>query len=332
MRIHNILKTAYPVLILGGLLIVFTHVAFAQIGNIGQLSAPSLDIIVHPNLPRAFETVSLEAKSYSANLNSLDMYWYSNEKIIDRGYGKKTASVTVGDIGSTTRISVIGKLNGVTVVEGSLVLRPSELIIATEADTTAPFWYRGRKLPAPRGNVRITAFPTLSGIYSSIDPARLLYTWQINGLESVELSAIGAQTYVLDLPKAPKAVTRVSVTASDPRGTYKAKSWVDVVAMDPHVALYSNRKESPARSAVSQKYSLLPGEKFGLIAQVYYFNKTSTLKYIWSSNQQIIPTNNANSALLTMPQASAQYNIVASVENEQNVFERATSRTILNIE
>ncbi len=310
------------------------RLTYAQFTNPTGLLVGQIQIITTPDQPAANTEVSLQAKSYSADLNAMDITWYANDKMITSGYGKRTATVTLGGVGSSTRIRVVGKMAGVVVIEGTTTIRPSEIHIILEADTTAPFWYMGRKLPAPRGVVRITAFPTLTGTYQNSSPKRLLYTWKVDGSDAVALSGIGASTYVFRLPKSPAETVRVQVSISDPRGTYSAQSSINVGSEKSRITVYSNQSHSIARKSVISSLSMRAGEKIGLIAIPYNVSTESVLEYSWDSSGKAIPNTGGagNTIQLSMPTTPTFYNITASFLNTHNVFERASSQLKLIVE
>ncbi|MEK7659663.1 MAG: hypothetical protein AAB343_00490 [Patescibacteria group bacterium] len=304
-----------------------------------QFGAPTvspgqIQIIATPTQSNANEAVTLEARSYAVNLNAMDIIWYADDKIVTSGYGLYSTTVTLGAIGSETRLRVVGRMSGALVAEGFITLRPANLVLVMEANSTAPFWYQGRKLPSPRGSVSITAFPTLAGIYASLSPNRLQYTWHVNNSGAIALAGVGKQTLRLPLPKAPTAVTRVQVTVTDPRGTYSATGFVHVIPEKPHVTLFSDQSHSRTRNAVSGTIQLRPDEKIGLYAEPFYIGNSGDHTFEWKSNGQKIPITGerGNTAVLTMPSVPAAYTITASVLNIQNAFERAMATLILRVE
>lgn len=332
----QIVNNTVRIISLSAILIVslFGHnVASAQTSNPSSVIAPQMQIIVSPELPKPNTQVSLEAKSYSVDMNALDITWYANGVVIASGYGLLKTSVKVGAIGSETRIRVIGRIAGATVIEGTSIVRPVELQLILEANSSSPFWFQGRKLPSPRGSVRITAFPSLAGSYASLTPKILLYTWQLDNSDAIALAGVGAQSFTLNLPKAPAAVTRVRVAVTDPRGTYSASSFINVVAEDPHLTVFTNRDTSMARSAAGTSVSAQPGEKLGLTAIPFYTGAQSTLTYRWTSNGQNIPNHNGmGRILLTMPSAPTDYTIAVLISNTTNAFESIKKTLSLRVE
>lgn len=314
-------------------LFFYAPLASAQFGA-PTATTGQIQIVATPAQPSANEVVTLEAKSFAVNLNAMDITWYANDKILTSGYGLHSTTVTLGSIGSETRIRVVGRMSGALVAEGSLTLRPASLVLIVESNSLAPFWYQGRKLPSPRGSVTVTAFPTLAGAYAALKPNRLQYTWHINNSNAVALTGVGKQTLHLPLPKAPTAITQVQVTVSDPRGTYSATGIVHVIPEKPHITLFSDQPHSRARNAVTGTIQLRPDEKIGLYAEPFYIGNSGEHVFEWKSNGQKIPITGArgNTALLTMPSIPAAYTITASISNIQNVFERALATLYLRVE
>ncbi|MEK7510610.1 MAG: hypothetical protein AAB582_00005, partial [Patescibacteria group bacterium] len=109
-------------LLLIALLALFIpQISQAQIGG-----AETLGVVVTPQYPRPYQTVSVRPESTLIDLAASQVTVSANGTVVSRGSGSTPVNVTVGAAGSLTTIRVTATSNGQTYSK-EVRIRPAEV-------------------------------------------------------------------------------------------------------------------------------------------------------------------------------------------------------------
>ena len=87
--------------------------SFAQQINLPFALSNELNVEINPKYPRPNEKTTIMLSLYSDNLNTANIAWYQDNKIVDSGIGKTSYTFTTGNVGQETLIEIqIKLLNG----------------------------------------------------------------------------------------------------------------------------------------------------------------------------------------------------------------------------
>ena len=90
--------------------VVLPLISLAQINvNVPFALSNELGVEIIPNYPRPNEPVFINLTLYTDDLNSADIGWYKNDKLVLNGKGKVNYSF-VGNVGEETKIEIRIKL------------------------------------------------------------------------------------------------------------------------------------------------------------------------------------------------------------------------------
>ncbi len=230
MRIYG--KMFVPLLVAS--LFFVTYPAHAQFDT-GQ----SLSIIVSPQNPRPYDTVTITPDSNAIDLIASLVTVSVNGKVVETGTGAQSIPVTIGGPGETTKISVTAKIGGASYTS-TVLLKPADVSLVIEpVSITHPF-YLGGGLVAPSGRVRIIALPDLRTTPNvRLNPSTLIYTWKLGDQILKGDSGIGRSMLVATAPVRYRDA-QVSVTVTNSDSTLVAQSATTISPVDPVSRVYHN--------------------------------------------------------------------------------------------
>lgn len=200
-------------------------------------STDALTISVSPQYPRPHDTVTVTPRSTSLNLAAGTVTISANGSIIEQGSGGRSASVTLGGPGSSTTIKVTAVVGGITYTS-EVTLRPTDVALVLEPQTTTHPLYAGAALVAPEGNVRIVAIPDFhSSNGTRLAPSSLVYTWKLSNRILTEDSGIGRSVLTARAPARYRNAD-VSVTVTTKDETVVGSASISVAPASPAVYAY----------------------------------------------------------------------------------------------
>lgn len=193
-----------------------------------------LSITATPSNPKAGEQVTLEAVSYSVDLYQSTLTWTQDGRVVTAGFGKTKITVTAPASGriSTIAVSVTG--TGISPVATSITLRPGSIDMLWEAvDSSAPPFYKGRRLLAPNGLFRIVAVPALGA------PQQSTFMWSRNNSTLASASGTGRSSVVLEHSILN---TQEKIGLSVTGGAFQGAGELSIVPRTPFVVGYQKRE------------------------------------------------------------------------------------------
>ena len=207
--------------------VVLPLISLAQINvNVPFALSNELGVEIIPNYPRPNEPVFINLTLYTDDLNSADIGWYKNDKLVLNGKGKVNYSFVAGNVGEETKIEIRIKLLSGTSFSKSFTLNPASIDLVWEANSYVPPFYKGKALHSRQGNLKIVAMPEFVKNGKRTAPENLVYEWS-NGVD-VYQSQNGYGKSVLILNGSILGQTdKIEVLVTDPVNNLVAEAfWI----------------------------------------------------------------------------------------------------------
>ncbi len=274
---------------------------FLYLQNLMHETQSALEIKTSPAYPGPQEEVLVSIESYHVNLNSSQIGWYLNGQLEKSGTGVKTFEFTTGNIGQSSRITmVVQTLDGFT-FEKEHVINPSEMDIVWEAQTYTPPFYKGKALYSHQSGITLTAIPTItnsSGV--KINPNNLIYKWTLNSSVLPNQSGYGKNTITLPGNTNLREIT-ITAEASTLDGTRSVKEEVVLNSNNPKTLIYERHPLYGLGFNKALKNFNMESQEINLKAVPYFFDNQEdhTVNYTWMMNNQIV-SSSGNPSLLTL--------------------------------
>lgn len=198
-------------------------------------SVEEVTLTLSPQYPRPYETVTATVGSTQINLAASTITISVNGKVI--ATGERSASFTVGGAGVRSLVQATAKDSAGTHAT-QISIFPEDVALVVEPSSSVPPFYRGAKLAASSGPVRVIAMPTFkTGAGAAVAPASLVYTWKFGDKILEAQSGIGKNVLTATAPvRYRDARITVTVTSQDQALVAQATSLLS--AVDPLVRIY----------------------------------------------------------------------------------------------
>ena len=261
-----------------------------------------LELIPRNPEPREFVEVSLNA--YSIDMSGASITWYVDGVRQPESDNEYSTNVLVGNLGSTVRVvaEIYRQGRPSLSVSKSIIAQTVDLII--EPQTSTPFFYKGKSLPAPDEEVRAVAVPhtTSSETYT--------YTWKLGQEVLGGNSTRGRNVVTFTMPRRE---TILSVTVTDATGARVGGRAIRLNPNNPEVYFY---EENPLRgmrqNAVLENLTLPQGSETTIHAGVYNLAADifeSDARLYWTLNDEKITTFNDSGRSLTLQNSGGAQNV-----------------------
>lgn len=230
----RMLKVPFMAVVVIGTLF-FAHTTHAQYST---QDAP-ISFILTPSYPRPYQQVTVSPRSSLIDLSASAVTISANGVVIQKGTGTQSASVTVGGSGEVTKItvSVLGP-DGRTYSTTNSV-RPADVALVVEPDTTTHPLYKGLPLVASEGLVRLVAIPDLRTTAKvAMDPSTLVYQWKLGSQVLTSASGIGRSVLVATAPVRYRDAV-ITLTVTSPDSAVVAEAQTTITPTDPIARIYS---------------------------------------------------------------------------------------------
>lgn len=313
----------------------------AQFENLGQIdirvkeSDVSLDM--EPLFPRPNERVSITINSFATNLDTANISYYIDGKLIKSGKGLKNFSLILGKQGTVSNLKIkMDLLDGYS-IEKNIAIKPSSVDLLWEADTYTPPFFKGKRQFSHQSIVKLVAIPHILQNGVEIPENKLLYKWSKDGEILGDRNGYGRNI----LKIATSLISRdmiVGVEVEDPETGFSAYNEVNLSPKEPFVVFY---KKDPLYGIQYQKAILstlpLTGQEIELVAVPYFFNTEENgtkIKYTWTINGSDIQDgeNRATRIFRKVGDVFGTSNVSIKVENLDKILQFGESTISVNFE
>jgi len=190
-----------------------------------------------PAYPQPGSTVTLVANSDTIDLVTSTMTVTVNGTTVYEG-NVSGVPITLAQTGSTVIKAILSTdLGDYT---QTLVISPQSVALIAEPLSSVPPLYPGKALIPAEGRVRFVAVASFYNTKGTLmDPAKLSYTWKIDGKTFSGLSGIGKSSIVADSPLEYRSRT-VDVTVKSQEGSLSGGDTFTFSSDKPTVRIYKN--------------------------------------------------------------------------------------------
>lgn len=309
-------------LVLGGLVLALP---------VRAVSPSSILVDVVPNNPNPNSNVNISLRSFAANLDSVQINWFVNDKNALSGVGEKSFSITTGASGSTTTVRVKVLLPDGE-IEKRVVLRPSSMVLLWQAnDSYVPPFYKGKALPVSASEIKIVAIPeikTASG--GMMNSKNMTYFWKKDYNNEQAASGYG-KNFFLYVNSFLEDSNTVSVEALTPDQKNQTEAGVSVSTVTPEIVFY---RQDPSlgtiwEQALSDNHQI-QGEEI-IVAAPYFISpgdiRRPDLVWNWSINDNLVEIQSVRKNVIPLKVdegVSGVSKLRLDIENKENIFQTAS--------
>ena len=307
--------------------IVLPNLSFAQINiNIPFALSNELGVEIIPNYPRPNEMTFMSLSLYTDDLNSADIAWYNNGKLVLSGKGETRYSFRLGKVGEESKIEIkIKLLSGASFVK-QFTLNPASIDLVWEANSYVPPFYKGKALHSRQGSLKIVAMPEFVKNGKRIASQNLIYEWG-NGVEAYQSQSGYGKNMIILNGSILGRTENIEVLVRDPVNNLVADGFIDITPVDPEIIFYENNPYYGHNFEQAITNFELKTTEVQVLAAPYYFSKeaTSNLKFDWQLNGFSVPgLINSRTAIFKKPEGeSGQSNISLNIENLNRILQQA---------
>ena len=316
--------------------IVLPNLSFAQINiNIPFALSSELGVEIIPNYPRPNEVTFMSLSLYTDDLNSADIAWYNNGKLVASGKGETRYSFRLGKVGEESKIEIkIKLLSGASFVK-QFTLNPASIDLVWEANSYVPPFYKGKALHSRQGSLKIVAMPEFVKNGKRIASQNLIYEWG-NGVEAYQSQSGYGKNMIILNGSILGRTENIEVLVRDPVNNLVADGFIDINPVDPEIIFYENNPYYGHMFDQGLSNFNLNTAEVQISAAPYYFSKerTGELKYDWRLNGIEVPSlSGSRTAIFRRPEDKrGQSNISLNIENQNRILQQADASLSMQFE
>ena len=245
-----------------------------------QVPAQGVGVLmeIFPESPGAFEDITVSLKSFSVDLDRVNIVWYVNGKEEKSGIGQKRIRVTLGDIGEPTAIRAVIRRGGGGIISTSRTVFPAETDILWQAiGVYTPPFYKGKALPASQALIRAVAIPHFKRGEPFRADSDAVYRWQLNGKYRTLNNQSGyGKRSVLFRKNLLLGGDDLSVEISDLGNSKFTVGSVFIPTYQPEIIIYENRPLlGISYNRAADADVRVPAGEISLVAEPYFASVVS---------------------------------------------------------
>jgi len=314
--------------------IILPITSSAQSINLPNAFLNELAIEITPTYPKPNELVLVDLSLNTGDLNTANISWYQDNKLVLDGIGEKRYSFTTGPVGKETTIEIIIKLSDGVSFSKSFTVNPTSVDLVWEANSYVPPFYKGKALHPTQGSLKVVAIPEIIKNGKKANPQNLVYKWS-NGINVYQNQNGYGKNYIIFSGSLIGIEEKISVLVTDPISGLSTHGYINIYPTDPEIVFYEN---SPYYghifdSAIASSFNLKTGE-VQILATPYYFTKETRdlLKYEWKLNNQLIPSlSGSRTAIFKKPENQKGQSVISlQIENTNRILQQASNNLIMN--
>jgi len=231
----------------------------------------SLIANLNPQYPKPNEVVTISLTGYGFNLDDSIISWLVDDKVQIQGVAKTEFAVTLGPLGSKTKVNAVVQTRTNRTIAKELIFQPAEVDLLYEANTYTPKDYRGAALPTIGTQVKVVAIPQMMYLGSLLRSETLTYEWRVNGRKLNTESGRGKDSITFIIPE--KKVTIEAIAKSTTYGLDASKK-ITINTVEPEIILYPI-KPLEGKSAIAIKKEIEKSGDLSIKAEPYFINRGS---------------------------------------------------------
>lgn len=287
----------------------------------------NVSIKVTPENPAPDSSILITIDSYSVDLDSSNITWLINDKVIKEETGGKTITTQTGS--SNTSINIEIKITPLGGAEFSktITLKPASVDLLWAGKSYTPPFYKGLSLYTKQNTILLVAIPNNTNSSGAlIKPENFIYTWSKDGTVLGSLSGYGKNTLsmtdsILGQPM------KISVVATNTDKSFTAENSIYISPTKPFILFYENSPLYGLRTeyALTDNF-IMKDKEINVVGLPFYYAKIDTidgsLKYSWSLNNTKVESSYNNYITLRQNDASSGESLVSlKVENPKRILQ-----------
>lgn len=291
-----------------------------------------LRLSTSPEVPRPGGQVTITAVSVDRDVNALEFIWSVDGKKVADAVGQTTLTISTPPVGASAEVTVETLLNGRPYANESVFIQPAALYIESDAKSSVPPFYIGKRLPSPQGSVTLSAVPDFvlqNG--TRLTPSDLFFEWRVNNVQKIK-PTLGKSSAVFPIPFFNRPFA-VSVTAYTRDGSLRAQESTLVVPASPSIVIYET---SPLggildQHAVTDSYTL-PAEEVTLAAYPLFTVNRADIVFKWLLNGSQVELPAGDTHTVTFRKTAAgtgSYGVESTFSHPTRFLERASRSFLL---
>ncbi|MCX6716355.1 MAG: hypothetical protein NTV72_00280 [Candidatus Taylorbacteria bacterium] len=297
----------------------------------------NIEMISNPAYPTPNSKVDITIDSHNVDLDSSEITWLVNEKVVSKAVGLKTINVTLGNTGTTTEIKALIKSTAGDIISKTLSINPTQIDLLWETDGYVPPLYKGLSHYTYQGTVYVVAqpyFKTKSG--KVLNPKDLVYTWKKDSNVLGDDSGRGKQRLSLPGDVLQKSAF-ITVTVVSPENEMVGQMGINLEPEDPQVVFYEKNPLFGTlwNKAITSPYTMTNNE-IEVLATPYNFTKkdvlTSKMNYIWLIGGTEYPELAGKNSVVLRPKSgvSGASTIYSEVTTPLHILQKAENSSVIN--
>jgi hypothetical protein len=297
------------------LIIIVSGLSELQKTSAAGLGFNIAEIKLSPRQPEPNSIVRAEIIAYGPDEDRSYITWTINGTIIEQGLGKKTVEFKTGDIGSALVISASLVTEKEQEFKASKRLKIGKLDLLWQTNNYIPVFYKGKALPFPGSQIKITALP-----YGFGASENFIYKWTRGGKSQQGASGLGKNSFVFNFSPIDE-VEEIGVQISDIDKTFTFGKKILIGSKDIEVQFYEEhpRKGPFYQKALDGRVELNQAE-IAIRAEPYFLPKDELInaRYNWTMNGQPLESlskNTPNIIGLIAPSGNGQSLIELRIED-----------------
>ena len=296
----------------------------------------NVDITTSPANPGPNTPVTIKIASYSFDINSAQITWTVNGKVVKDGIGETTITTNTGASNAPTNITInIKPLNGSSFSK-TITLKPVSVDILLEGYSYTPPFYKGLSLYTNQNTVLLVAMPNITNSSGNLlNAGNLIYTWSQDNTVLGDQSGYGKNSLSLT-DSVLSQPTTISVVATDLNKTFIAQNSIYLAPSSPFVLFYENNPLYGLRfeNALLNNFSMTDKE-INIVGIPFYFaiaeKLNNSLKYTWTINGSTTSAPNYNSIILRQGgTTTGTASLGLQINNPVRVFQSDTKSININ--
>lgn len=297
-----------------------------------QLSAS-----VSPENPGPNQEVKINLEVFSFDINSAEITWKQNGKVVSQGLGKKNFAFTTGNPGVQTNIEVKIDPRDRPALTQSFLFIPGEVDLLWQADVYSHPFYKGKNMYTPESNITFVAMPR--NVSGAIRPTETVFNWKINDARFADKSGYGKNTYTYEGPILLRPVKAEVETYTPTKGAGDSKEVArDTVMVTPTDSMLRLYEDNPSygilfNRAIGGNMTLYKPEV--TIAAYPYFQsiagKNSGPNYSWLVDNSIVDISESQNSITLKRKEGEKGTSYISVTSENPLKILQTVDTALTI-
>jgi len=243
---------------------------------------------IKPASPGPGELVTINLSSYGFDIDTSSINWFVNDKLKWQSVGNKTFSFNLGPIGQQTKVAVMVKAFGGQQASKTFIFDPAEIELFWETQTSQPPFYQGKARPSTGSDIHLVAWPYLvnhSG--QKIDPTKLTYRWQKDGVSLANLSGLGKNSITFNTDQGASQI-KIGVEVLSLADNITATKSLVISLIKPEIIFYEKKPLEGINygQVLPAEYSLF-NDEVTVRAEPYFLPLSSNLvfKYLWTLDQ-----------------------------------------------